>query len=61
MKKIMYVITMLLLCSIVNAQQVWYFGQGAGIKFPTSSGGLPVAYTSPLAAGNPIKDRKSVV
>ena len=44
---------MLLLCSIVNAQQIWYFGQGAGIKFPTTGGGLPTAYGSYTT--NPIK------
>ena len=46
---------MLLFCSTINAQQVWYFGQNAGIKFPSSGGGLPTSYASPLTAGNPIK------
>ena len=55
MKKI--IMLLIIICSYWSkseAQYVWYFGQGAGIKFP-ATGGLPIAYTSPLTSGNPIK------
>lgn len=53
MKKILILIIAALSVNGVFAQQVWYFGKGAGIKFP-SSGGIPTSYTSSLAGGNPI-------
>ncbi len=50
MKKIIYLIAVLLLYSSLNAQQVWYFGENAGIKF--SSSGLPISNGS--ASTNPL-------